>query len=75
MTDYIIGIPLLILLLLALFLGIDSFIRCPQNVRLSDEWKSPEIRVISGVILFGKAFGNLCSGKGRFAENRLTLSA
>ena len=50
------------------------FVKSTQNVRLSDVKKSPEIFVISGVILFGKAFGNLCSGKGRFAENRLTLS-
>ena len=41
---------------------------CTKNVRLSNDKESPEICMISGVILFGKSFGNLCSGKGRFAE-------
>ena len=43
-------------------------VKSPQNVRLSDDIESPEIRSISGEFLFGKAFGNLCSGKGDFAE-------
>ena len=42
---------------------------CTKNVRLSDDIESPEITRISGVILFGKAFGKLCSGKGRFMRS------
>ena len=41
----------------------------PQNDRLSDDKEFPEIRVISGVILFGKAFENLCSEKGDYGDS------
>ena len=30
--------------------------------------------MISGVFLFGKAFGNLCSGKGRFTKEIFILT-
>ena len=41
----------------------------PQNDRLSDDKDSPEICVISGIFLFGKAFENLCSEKGDYGDS------
>lgn len=41
---------------------------CPENERFSNILKTPEICAISGVISFGKPFGNLCSEKHRFTD-------
>ena len=47
---------------------------CSENEHFSDILKAPKICMISGVISFGKPFGNLCSKKHRFMEENCLMT-